>query len=288
MNYRKMLVPAALVVVWAAVGGAVDAQAEERPHPLVGTWVANWGKGIREEIRVDAVSAYASISGVFCGVRSRDGSIFFFDFSIARPKFDGSELSLKRGKSGKHTYRFEAVSDGSGVEYTYRQKGRKAYRTVMVPAAEGDVSQCADRIRSRSDGRLSIKTMDEPSVANDSPFTGVWTGINDIDMVVEMRAGLLRGGQLAGTLCFGRRDRSMVFFDFAPDQGIEAVASSNGFEIERRPFKAKMTHRLDVADLFGVRYRERVQRKPWRTNIVLAPGASEAGCLRRIAQPRTP
>lgn len=271
-GFRAPCVPVVLSSVLVCPAGV---SAEEGPHPLVGTWLAKWGKGVHEEIRVDRISGDGVVDGVFCGVRGNDGSVFFFDFAVAAASFDGSVLSLQRTK---HSYAFSSVADGAGVRYVYRRKGRRSHTIVMEPPAEGSQSQCADRVRPPDAGDFDP----DAALDGDAPFTGLWN-IEDTDgLATELRAVLSPGGTLSGALCYERRDGSMVFFEFAPGAEIEAVASEDGFKIERVPFKAKMTHRLDPVDGPGVRYRERVRRKPWRMDVVLEPGASETGCLRGL------
>jgi len=243
---------------------------------LVGTWLAEWPNRVHQEIRVDEVSNDGLVDGVFCGVRLSDGSVFFFDFSVADPSFDGSVLRLQRGT--KHSYWFSAVPDG-GVRFVYRRIGRKSHTTVMHSASDKE-SLCIDRVRSPSVEGLGAAAGPDGA----APLTGVWTGTHDREngLVAELHSVLSSEGDLSGILCHTRRDGSMVFFQFGPGADIEAIASEGGFTIERVPFRAKMTHRFDASDGSSVRYRERVRRKPWRVDMLLQPGASETGCLRRI------
>lgn len=241
---------------------------------LVGTWVATWPGGARQELRVDAVSPEGVVDGVFCGVRIQDRSMFFFDVSAAAPVLDGAVLRMQRGK---HSYAFTAQDQG--VQFVYTRRGSTPHTIVMTAPGPENEARCIGRVRSLASSVL-------PSApAGGVPFTGLWTYVDEKGRATELLSSLSDEGALSGTLCYQRSDGSVALFDFAPDDVIQSVPSDGGFEVVRRPFKANMTHRFDVLESGGLRYRERVRSKPWRMDVALAAGPWEGGCLRRIVAP---
>ena len=87
-------------------------------------------------------------------------------------------------------------------------------------------------------------------------------------------------------MCYVRKDGAVAFLDFAPGARIEARTKDDRVEVERAPFKAKMTHRIELMGDGQLQYKERVRNKPWRLTLEMQRGAVEDGCIRRIRPPR--
>ena len=91
----------------------------------------------------------------------------------------------------------------------------------------------------------------------------------------------------SGTVCFVREDDSVAFFDFGPGGRIEASSEGERVTVERKPFKTKMTHMMEMTDDGHVTYTEKVGTKPQCLTLELSRGSVEDGCIRRIRASQT-
>ena len=273
----RSLLAVGVAFVLFALGCVPHVSVADTRHALIGTWAATWPDGPRHEIRVDSVSDDGVVLGTFCGVRRNDGSVFFFDFAVAEPSFDGGVLALRRGK---HSYWFRA-DPGTGVDFVYRRRDSSAQRVLMLPSEATDLLQCIDRIVPAGDRFDHLSSVS--SVAQG--YTGVWSVEDDGGSVTELRSSVSDADAFSGTLCYTRSDGSIAFFDFAPGARIEAQRSDGGYAVVRAPFRVRLTHRFDAAQSDALRYRERLRRKPWRMDVALTRALHPAGCLHRIMPP---
>ena len=88
-------------------------------------------------------------------------------------------------------------------------------------------------------------------------------------------------------MCFVREDDSVAFFDFGPGGRIEASSEGERVTVERKPFKTKMTHMMEMTDDGHVTYTEKVGTKPQCLTLELSRGSVEDGCIRRIRASQT-
>ena len=237
----------------------------------LGEWGGTWPNNIRNEIRIDEVTP-KEVKGTFCGVRKSDGSVLFYDFDKVNTKASAETVELKRAK---HTHWVSATGDG--VRLGYRRKNQKRHRMNLD---QGEM-QCIGRI---TPATAPFGAGDEQ--ADTAGMVGTWSGYDDRGKATEVRIADHSAEGTSGTVCFVRKDDSVAFFDFAPGGRIEASPEGERVTVERKPFKAKMTHVMEMTDDGHVTYTESVGNKPPRLTLKLNRGAVDDGCLRRIRPAR--
>ena len=198
--------------------------------------------------------------------------MFFYDFDKVESKVKADSVELKRGK---HTHRVSATGDG--VKLDYRRKNKKRSEMSLD---QGEM-QCIGRI---TPATAPVGADDEQ--ADTAGMVGTWSAYDDRGKATEVRIAQHSAEGTSGTVCFVRKDDSAAFFDFAPGGRIEASTEGERVTVERKPFKAKMTHVMEMTDDGGVTYTERVGNKPPRLTLKMKRGAVEDGCLRRIRPAR--
>ena len=258
-------------VAAAALLAAIAAQPATGAKPgladRLGEWGGTWSNNVRNEIRIDEATPKA-VTGTFCGVRKGDGSVFFYDFDKVKAKVKAETIELKRGK---HTHWVSATGDG--VRLGYRRQGQKRFRMKLD---QGEM-QCIGRI---TPATAPVGAGDEQ--ADTAGMVGTWSAYDDRGKATEVRIAQHSAEGTSGTVCFVRKDDSAAFFDFAPGGRIEASTKGERVTVERKPFKGKMTHVMEMTDDGQVTYTERVGNKPPRLTLKMKRGAVEDGCLRRI------
>ena len=262
-------------VAAAALLAAIAAQPATGAKPgladRLGEWGGTWSNKVRNEIRIDEATPKA-VRGTFCGVRKGDGSVFFYDFENVKTKVKAESVELKRGK---HTHSVSAT--GEGVRLGYRRKNQKRSEMNLDQGA----MQCVVRI---TPATAPIDAHDEQ--ADTAGMVGTWSAYDDRGKATEVRIAEHSAQGTSGTVCFVRKDDSAAFFDFAPGGRIEASADGERVTIERKPFKAKMTHVMEMTEDGHLGYIESVGNKPPRLTLEMKRGAVEDGCLRRIRPAR--
>ena len=255
----------------AAVLAALAAQPATGAQPgladRLGEWGGTWSNKVRNEIRIEEATPNA-VRGTLCGVRKGDGSMFFFDFDKVESKVKADSVELKRGK---HTHWVSATDDG--VKLGYKRKNKKRYRMNLD---QGEM-QCIGRI---TPATAPVGAGDEQ--ADTAGMVGTWSAYDDRGKATEVRIAEHSAQGTSGTVCFVRKDDSAAFFDFAPGGRIEANAEGERVTVERKPFKGKMTHVMEMTDDGHLTYTERVGNKPPRLTLKMKRGAADDGCLRRI------
>ena len=132
---RSLTGAAALLL--AATAGPPAAQAKPELAERIGEWGGTWPRvDVRDEIRIDAVTP-EGVRGTFCGVRTGDGSVYFFDFEKVESQAKPDRLRMKRRKQ---TYWLWAT--GKGVSLGYQRTGQKRHRMRL---RQGKMS-CIGRI----------------------------------------------------------------------------------------------------------------------------------------------
>ena len=259
----------------AALLAALAAQPATGAKPgladRLGEWGGSWSNKVRNEIRIDAATPKA-VTGTFCGERKGDGSVFFYDFDKVKSKVKADSIELKRGK---HTHWVSATGDG--VKLGYRRKNKRRFQMNLD---QGEM-QCIGRITP-----ATTPVGGDDKQAYTAGMVGTWSAYNDRGKATEVRIAQHSAEGTSGTVCFVRKDDSTAFFDFAPGGRIEASTEGERVTVERKPFRAKMTHVMEMTDDGGVTYTERVGNKPPRPTLKMKRGAVEDGCLRRIRPAR--
>ena len=263
---------ATAALLLALAGGTAVTCAAAELEARIGAWGGTWAKiNKRDEVRIDAANA-EEVTGTFCGVRIGDGSVLFFDFRAADPTVDGPSVKMNRG--GKYTYWVTATDDG--VELGYKRKNKSRHRMTL---AQGPM-ECITRITPHASPLNSPE-----STPNATGLEGTWTAYDDKGLATEIRITGHSAEGASGTVCYVRKDGAVAFFDFAPGARIEGRSTDDRVEVVRAPFKAKMTHRIELIGDGQLQYKERVRNKPWRLTLKMQRGAVENGCIRRIRPP---
>ena len=189
---------AALVAGLAGPASALDG------HPLGGTWVGRWSNGAHQEVRIDGRGDDGRVEGTFCGVRAGDGSAFWFDLDDVETNESDGTIEVRRGQD---TLRFTRQSDET-ARYEIERLG-KTHRLTLTPPSAQLRARCLERVLRAHEAR-------ERSAAAGPGLDGAWsyTGKGAHHIALEVRA--VRQGHYAGTVCWQRKDRSKVFYDFAP------------------------------------------------------------------------
>ena len=262
-------------VAAAALLAAIAAQPATGAKPgladRLGEWGGTWSNNVRNEIRIDEATPKA-VTGTFCDVRKGDGSVFFYDFDKVESKVMADSVELKRGK---HTHWVSATGDG--VKLGYRRKNKKRFEMNLDQGA----MQCVVRI---TPATAPIDAHDEQ--ADTAGMVGTWSAYDDKGKATEVRIAEHSAQGTSGTVCFVLKNDSAAFFDFAPGGRIEASTEGERVTVERKPFKGKMTHVMEMTGKGQVTYTERVGNKPPRLTLKLNRGAVDDGCLRRIRPAR--
>ena len=260
----------------AALLAALAAQPATGAKPeladRLGEWGGTWSNNVRNEIRIEEATPKA-VTGTFCGVRKADGSVFFYDFDKVESKVKTDSVELKRGKQ---THWVSATGDG--VKLGYKRKNQKRYRMNLD---QGEM-QCIGRITAAT---APVGAGDEQ--ADSAGMVGTWSAYDDRGKATEVRIAQHSAQGTNGTVCFVRKDDSVAFFDFGPGGRIEASTEGERVTVERKPFKGKMTHVMEMTDDGQVTYTERVGNKPPRLKLELKRGTVDDGCLRRIRPARS-
>lgn len=177
----------------------------------------------------------------------------------------------------------------------------QAERQQQHAAWEAESRQYRDEVRSAREAfqRETLRiTETHPKLAGAAPFEapestpnangleGTWTAYDDKGLATEVRITDHSASGTSGTVCYVRKDGAVAFFDFAPGARIEGQTKDDRVEVVRAPFKAKMTHRIELIGDGQLHYKERVHSKPWRLTLKMQRGAAEDGCIRRIRPPR--
>ena len=271
-NSKEACTAAAAVLI-AMAAGQPAAGTEPGLADRIGEWGGTWPKvEARNEIRIDDTTP-DEVTGTFCGVRIGDGSVLFYDFDKVKSKVKVGSVELKRGK---HTHWVRATD--KGVDLGYRRKNKKRHRMALEQGA----MQCIGRITP------AMAPLDAHDEQDDSTgMVGTWSAYDKRGKATEVRITEHSGKGASGTVCFVRKDDAVAFFDFGPEGRIEADSEGERVTVERKPFKAKMTHVMEVTDDGHLRYSEKVGTKPPRLTLELSRGAAEDGCIRRIRAPQT-
>ena len=264
---------AAVAVLIAMAAGQPAAGASPGLADRIGEWGGTWAKAdTRNEIRIDAATVKEA-NGTFCGVRKSDGSVFVYDFDKVKSKVKADSVELKRGK---HTHWVSATAEG--VELGYRRKNQKRYRMTL----DQGTMQCIGRI---TPATAPLGANDE--AAETAGMAGTWSAYDDRGKATEVRIVSHSEEGASGTVCFVRKDDSVVYFDFTPGGRIEASIEGERMTIERKPFKTKITHVMEMSGEGHVTYTEKVGSKPPRLTLELQRGSVEDGCIRRIRPAQT-
>ena len=228
-----------------------------RSNRRMGRHVAQ-GRG--EKTRFEStITTPDEVTGTFCGVRIGDGSVLFYDFDKVKSKVKVGSVELKRGK---HTHWVRATD--KGVDLGYRRKNKKRHRMALEQGA----MQCIGRITP------AMAPLDAHDEQDDSTgMVGTWSAYDKRGKATEVRITEHSGKGASGTVCFVRKDDAVAFFDFGPEGRIEADSEGERVTVERKPFKAKMTHVMEMTDDGHLRYSEKVGTKPPRLTLELSRGA---------------
>ena len=267
---RGMRGAGAAVLIAGLAGGARGGDG----HALEGVWIGQWKEGTRQEVRIDGMRGDGRAEGTFCGVRPGDGSAFWFDLDEVDTREAEGVIEIRRGGD---LLRFARESNDT-VRYEI-ERGGKIHRLRLTAPSPSRPARCLPRVRRAGEAKARGA---RPAGEAPAP-AGVWSyqGEGRHQIGIEIRA-LERGGY-AGTVCWRRRDRSNVFYDFAPGARNDAKAVPQGLVIERRPFKATIRHRVTIDEEGTARWSQQIQRRPWEGGHALARGAPRSSCLARLA-----